>query len=410
MATSRRDLLKGVGAAAILAEISQIRRVAAQTPTEGSAAQYSLDAGVTYLNHASIGTVPKVVQEAHRRYLELCETNPWLYMWSEPWVEPREAVRTQAANLLGCEADELAIVHNTTECFNTLAQGLPLGQGDEVLFSSLNHAGASVCWHHVADRQGFDVRQFDFPLAEIDRVTEDLVLERYAAAIGPRTRVLVLPHVDNMVGLRHPVARIAKLARERGVRWIAVDGAQTVNMIPVDVGALGVDAYATSGHKWTQSPKGLGFAFLSREIQQELKPMWVTWGQKWSAGSARIYEDYGTRALPAVLALGDALRFQAAVPVAQREARHEELWERLRAKVASHDGLRWRSPSRWSLSAALYAVEVVGGDSAKIAGRLFTDQGIVVRPFATEELNAVRVSPNLANNAADLERLVVSVT
>ena len=409
MATSRRDLLKGVGAAALLAEISHIRRLAAQSAGESSAGHYSVDPAVTYLNHASIGTVPRAVQDAHRRYLELCETNPWLYMWSDPWVEPREAVRTQAANLLGCNADELAIVHNTTECFNTLAHGLPLEAGDEVLFSTLNHAGASVCWHHVAKRQGFEVRQFDFPLAGIDEITEDGVVARYAEAIGPRTRVVVLPHVDNMVGLRHPVTRIAELARARGVRWVAVDGAQTVNMMPVDVSALGVDVYATSAHKWTQSPKGLGFAYLSREIQQDLAPMWVTWGQKWSAGSARIYEDYGTRALPAVLALGDALEFQAAVPMKQREAHHQRLWSEFRALVGTRGDLRWRSPAQWGLSAALYAVEVVERDSTELAHRLFEEHGIVVRPFATPELNALRVSPNLANETEDLERLIAAL-
>ena len=409
MATSRRDLLKGVGAAAILAEISRIRGLAAQPTGDGPTAQYSVDPTVTYLNHASIGTVPRAVQAAHRGYLELCETNPWLYMWSEPWTAPREAVRTQAAKLLGCESDELAIVHNTTECFNTLAHGLPLGAGDEVLFSALNHAGASVCWHHVAKRQGFKVRQFDFPLAGIEDATAEWVVERYVEAIGPQTRVLVLPHVDNMVGLRHPVARIAEIARDRGVRWVAVDGAQTVNMIPVHVGALGVDVYATSAHKWTQSPKGLGFAYLSREIQQDLEPMWVTWGQKWAQGSARIYEDYGTRALPAVLALGDALEYQAAVPMKKREAHHQRLWRELRALVASRDDLSWRSPGRWELSAALYAVEVAGRDSTECAQQLFAEHGIVVRPFATPELNALRVSPNLASDAADLERLGVAL-
>ena len=410
MATSRRDLLKGAGMAAVLAEIGNVRRLVAQAADHPDDARYDLDPAVTYLNHASIGTVPRAVQKAHRRYLELCESNPWLYMWSEPWVEPLETVRAQAANLLGCATDELAIVHNTTESFNILAHGLPLGAGDEVLFSSLNHHGAIACWPQVAKRQGFEVRRFDFPLADIETVTEDMVVQRYAAAIGPRTRVIVLPHLDNMVGLRHPVARIAQMARERGVRWVAVDGAQTVNMMPVNVAALGVDVYATSAHKWTQSPKGLGFAYFSEAIQQDLEPMWVTGRQSQWTGSARMYEDYGTRALPAVLALGDALSFQAATPMAEREGHHRRLWETLRAAVGRHGSLRWRSPGEWSLSAALYAVEVAGANSNEVAGRLFADHGIVVRPFASSELNALRVSPNLANDGEHLGRLLAALS
>jgi selenocysteine lyase/cysteine desulfurase len=97
--------------------------------------RYLLDPGVTYFNHGSIGTIPRVVQDARSAYLDLCETNPWLYMWGGAWEEPRELVRRKAADLLGCDAVELAFTHNTTEGFNTLAGGLALGPGDQVLFA-----------------------------------------------------------------------------------------------------------------------------------------------------------------------------------------------------------------------------------------------------------------------------------
>jgi len=410
MTTSRRELLKSVGAAAILAEFASIRRAAASATAEAGewSGSYSLGEDVTYLNHASIGTVPRSVQAAHRAYLELCETNPWLYMWSEPWREPLDEVRARAANALGCEIEEVSINHNTTECFNMLAHGLPLGKGDEVLFSSLNHSGASACWHHMAERRGFTVRQFELPLADFSELTEDQIVGWHAEAVGPRTRLLVLPHIDNMVGLRHPVARIAAAARARGVRWVAVDGAQTVNMIPVDVGTMGVDVYATSAHKWTQSPKGLGFAYIDRSLLEELPAMWVTWGQKLWTGTARVFEDYGTRALPAMLALGDALSFQEAVSMESRERHHRQLRESLEARVDASEGLRWRSPQDWELGGALYAVEVLGRKAADISSRLFNEAGIVVRPFGGE-LNALRVSPNLANGEADFDRLVAAL-
>ena len=118
-------------------------------------------------------------------------------------------------------------------------------------------------------------------------MTASDVVTLHAEAIGERTRVLVLPHIDNQVGLRHPLPAIAKAARERGVRWIAVDAAQSVGMIPVDVGALGVDFYATSTHKWLQSPKGLGLLVTSERGREALRPMWVSWGQRRWSGSAR---------------------------------------------------------------------------------------------------------------------------
>lgn len=421
----RREFLKGAlkgaglaAAGAALGPLFDARRAAAReveaTPTELPLARdlYTLDPKITYLNHASIGTVPRPVQAARRRYLETCETNPWLYMWGPAWQQPREEVRAAAARLLGCEPDDVAIPHNTTEAFNLLAHGLPLGSGDEVLFSTLNHAGASVAWEVQAPARGFTVRRFDFPVARVPEMTPEEVVEVHVRALSPRTRVLVLPHIDNTVGLRHPVREIAAAARERGVRWIAVDGAQAVGMLPVDVGALGVDVYATSPHKWLQAPKGLGLVVLQPEIREVLRPMWVTWGQgreDWQ-GTARVFEDYGTRNLPEVLALGDAIAFQERLGAEAKAAHHRRLWEHARAEVETRPGLVWRSPGRWDLSAALWAIEVEGRKSARVFERLFRDGGFVFRPFSTLGLEMLRISPNVASTTEDLDRLVAALT
>ncbi|MEE8525444.1 MAG: aminotransferase class V-fold PLP-dependent enzyme [Thermoanaerobaculia bacterium] len=415
--SSRRTFLEraALGAAAmpVVEQLLSARRVFAQeleatVPAASGALAtdaYTLDPGVTYLNHASIGTIPAVVQNARRRYLEICETNPWFYMWSGEWDQPRERVRGQAAELLGCDAAEVAFTHNTTEAFNVLALGLPLGKGDEVLFSSLNHSGASACWEHHAAERGYRVRRFDFPLRQVPRLESAEILDLYDRQIQARTRVLVLPHLDNTLGLRHPVAEIARLARDKGVRFIAVDGAQTVGMLPVDVSAMGVDVYATSPHKWLQAPKGLGLIYVRREIQDQLRPMWVTWGQQRWQGTARVYEDYGTRNLAEVLALGDAIEFQQHLGAAAKEAHHRRLWNHARRLVEASPRLSWRSPTSWELSGALYAVEVEGKNSRELFASLFQEHGFVLRPFATEGLQTLRLSPNVANTRDDLDRL-----
>ncbi len=416
----RRSFLKRAGLGALAAPCVS-RLLAARRAFAGELAEvpaapggalraaYSLDPRLTYLNHASIGTIPRAVQEAHRRYLEACERNPWLHLWGGEWSAPLAAVRRRAAELLGCSAGEVALTHNTTEAFNLLAQGLPLAAGDEVLFSTLNHTGASACWFHMAPRRGFRVRRFDFPLRDVAGLTRDDVVRLYAEQIRPETRVLVFPHADNLVGLRHPVKELTAAARERGVRFVAVDGAQTVGMIPVDVGETGVDVYATSPHKWLQAPKGLGLLVVRREALGQLRPMWVTWGQENYAGSARIYEDYGTRNLPEVLALGDAIEFQQHLGAAAKEAHHLALWERARAAVDAEPRLAWRSPRRWDLSAALWSVEVPGRSAKALFERLFRDQGFVFRAFDLPELDAARISPNAANTGEDVERLIAAL-
>ena len=368
----------------------------------GLSEEYLLSPDVLYLNHASIGTIPRVVHETRVRYLTLCESNPHLYMWGEPWVAPKEEVRVKAAALLSCTPQEIAVTHNTTEGFALLAQGLPLGPGDEVLFSSLNHSGASVGWQHHGARRGYTVRRFDFPVLEIPGMSAQDVVDTYVAQIRPATRVLVFPHIDNIVGLRYPVRALADAARARGVEFIAVDAAQSVGMIPVDVRAMGIDFLATSPHKWLQAPKGLGMLYVRREAQAQLAPMWVSSGQTRFRGTAGIYDDYGTRNLAEVLTLGDAIDFQQRLGAAAKEARHRAAWQRMRESVESSPRLTWRSPREWSLSCALYGIEVNGQPSAELADRLFRERGMVFRPFHTQGLDSMRISPNVQTTDVEI--------
>lgn len=413
----RRLFLKQLAAAGVTAGLGRLvaadealGAALARLPEEASLeGEYLLSPEITYLNHGSIGTIPRVVHEAHRAYLELCETNPWLYMWGGAWEEPREAVRSKVAAAIGAAAEDVALTHNTTEGFNLLAQGLPLGPGDEVLFSTLNHPGASVCWFHRARDAGYRVRRFPFPVREVASLSVRDVVELHRREITDRTRVLVFPHVDNQVGLRHPVAELAGMAHRLGVEFVAVDGAQSVGMLPVAVEEMGIDFYAASPHKWLQAPKGLGLLYVRRPLAERLRPMWVTWGQERWEGSVRIFEDYGTRNLPELLALGDAVEFQGAVALGGEGRSYRALWEAWRSASESAPGVRWRSPVEWALSASLFALEVDGLASPELFDRLWKEGGFVFRAFHTPELNTARISPNRMTREEERDRFFAAV-
>lgn len=364
--------------------------------------EYLLSPEVSYLNHASIGTIPRAVQVARQQYLDACETNPWLHMWGGAWEEPHEAVRAEAAALINAEANHVAFLHNTTEAFSLLANGLPLGPGDEVVFSTLTHAGASIAFDHLASVRGFSVTRFDFPLLDVATMSVDDILSLYDPHLTANTKLLVLPHIDNTVGLRHPIRELAQLARAKGVDFIAVDAAQTVGMIPVDMAALGVDVFATSPHKWLQAPKGLGLSYFSPAIQDVLRPMWMTWGQaQWD--HARRYEDYGTRNLAEVLTLGDAMAFQSQLHAAEREQRLRDLWTFTRSLAEENPQTAWRSPTTWALGGSLYAIEVPG-NSSQLAKQLFAEHGLVFRPFTINGVHTVRLSPNVFTTEDEIAR------
>ena len=405
--------MKGSAAAGALlaarhSSASALRQVAAASDWGGLRDAYGLAPEVVYLNHASIGTMPKPLAAARASYLELCETNPWLYMWGGAWEEGREATRSAAGELLGCSGEDVAITHNTTEGFNLLAQGLPLGPGDEVLFSTLNHAGASVCWEQQAGRRGYGIRRFDFPIAEASTLRAEDVVALYAAQISDRTRVIVFPHVDNIVGLRYPLRAMAAMAHEAGVEFVAVDGAQTAGMLPLDLAASGVDFYSTSGHKWIQAPKGTGLLYVRREQREQITPMWTTWGQARWEGTVRVFEDYGTRNLAETLVLGDAIAFQTDIGQGRVEARLQQLRAYAQAAVRASARLEWRSPSAWADGASLFAIEVQGVRAGEASRRLLQEHGIVLRPFGGD-LNTMRLSPNVITREAEIDAFVRAV-
>lgn len=367
---------------------------------------YSVDPGVVYLNHASIGTMPTAVRDAYIENIRRVETNPWLYMWGPAWAEPVERAHADAAAYLGCEAGDAAIIHNTTEAFGMLANGLDIGPGDEVLFSSLNHIGASAAWRSASGARGYSVRQFEFPIAGAPGMTAADVVEIYAREIRDGTRVLVIPHIDNIIGVRHPVAEIARAARARGIGFIAVDGAQATGVIDEPIGAMGVDFYATSAHKGLQAPKGFGLLYVSPAARERIRPTVVTWGGARWRESARKYTDFGTRNLPGLIALRDAVAFQRAIGRDRIESHAMSLRERLRRRVEAERGLSWLSPGDAEMGGALAMVGVGRKSPDEVFEVMWREHGYVFRPFGGGPARGVRVSVHAMNTIEEIDGFV----
>jgi len=402
----------GAASAVLPAAIFAVRRAFAEKLSELSTGpadlsqlqqQYLLDPQLNYLNHASIGTMPKAVFEAQTQYALACERNPWLAIWGGEWDDPRESVRESSAAILGCDSAEIALTHNTTETFNILAQGLPWSPGDEVLFSNLNHPGASIAFQHKAKSLGYSVKRFELPLLELGRLSAAQFIQRYLDQINERTRLLVIPHIDNILGIRYPIAKLAAAARALDVEFIAVDGAQSAGMIDVDLQSLKVDFFATSPHKWLQAPKGLGLSYVERSMQDKLRPMWVTWGQRGWGNSARKYEDYGTRNLTEVLTLGDALTFHRQIPTVEREAKLQALWRYIQHRTDQCPSTDWLSPRDWRMGSAICSIKI-NKPAKAVAAQLFDRHQIVLRGFELQDINSLRLSPNIFSGEAAIDQ------
>jgi cysteine desulfurase / selenocysteine lyase len=225
---------------------------------------------LAYLDTAATAQKPRAVIEAladfyardyaavHRSVFELAE------IATRRFEDARETVR----QLIGArEAREIVFTRNTTEAINLVAASWGrrhVGPGDEVLITEMEHHANIVPWQVLCEERG--ARLCVAPIDDAGALEMD-ALERL---LGERTRMVALTHVSNVLGTVNPIARIATLAHARGIP-VLVDGAQGVSRMPVDVGELGCDFYAFSGHK-LYGPTGIGVLFARAQLLDAMPP------------------------------------------------------------------------------------------------------------------------------------------
>ncbi|TMD29772.1 MAG: aminotransferase class V-fold PLP-dependent enzyme, partial [Chloroflexi bacterium] len=225
------------------------------------------NAGI-YLNTGSVGPLPR---ETARAMAEFSEHEMTLGRSSEAdhldALERMAEARAALAAILTADVGTVALTHSATEAMNVAAWGLDWEPGDRAVTTTLEHVGGLGPLLTLRDRRGIDLRLVDIGNGGDD----DATLAAFDRAIDDRTRLVVLSHVCWTTGAVLPVRAIADLAHARGA-LVLVDGAQAAGAIPVDVGALGADAYAVSGHKWLLGPDGLGALWAAESTIDRLRP------------------------------------------------------------------------------------------------------------------------------------------
>lgn len=223
-----------------------------------------------YLDSAASAQKPRAVIDALARFYERDYANihRGVYELSQRASDLHEQARTTVARFVGAsDAREIVFVRNATEAINLVAYAFlepRLEPGDEILLSEMEHHANIVPWQLVAERRG--ARLVPVPITDAG----ELELEAIAERIGPRTKMLAVTWVSNVLGTVNPVHEITALARRRGVP-VLIDAAQAAPHLPIDVGALGADFLAFSAHK-VYGPSGVGILWARAELLEAMPP------------------------------------------------------------------------------------------------------------------------------------------
>jgi hypothetical protein len=191
--------------------------------------QFYLPAGRSFLNNGSLGVAPRPVLAAVADYLEkgaALETADPYPRWG---YETMDAHREELARFVGCTKDEIALMHNATEANTTVAAGLDLKAGDEVVMTDQEHPSGRAGWRLKEARYGVTVREVKIPLPpKSPAQLADLLV----SSIGPRTAVLMFSGMTSPTGLIMPIREISDAARAKGVITM-VDGAHMHGQMPL---------------------------------------------------------------------------------------------------------------------------------------------------------------------------------
>jgi cysteine desulfurase/selenocysteine lyase len=214
-----------------------------------------------YFDNAAVGPLSTRVVEATRRVLEeKCDGD---LHW-ESWETTAEETRKSIAVLIGASADEIALVHSTSEGVSIVANGLSYEKGSNIVTCDMEFPSNLFPWQALAKRQGLELR--------VIRGRDGFLrMEDFVQAIDQKTKVVAVSHVQYSNGFRINLEELSKVAHENNA-YLATDAVQAVGEMPVSVSELGVDFLETSGYKWLLSPISTGFLYVRRAVLEELWP------------------------------------------------------------------------------------------------------------------------------------------
>jgi cysteine desulfurase/selenocysteine lyase len=225
---------------------------------------------LTYVDNGASAQKPRQVIEAVTRAYEheYANVHRGLHHLSNVATANFEEARRKVRGFLNARSDEeIIFTRNATEAINLVASsfGRPrIGAGDEILLTIMEHHSNIVPWHFIRERQGAVLKWA--PVSD----EGEFLLDEFEKLIGPRTKMIAITQMSNVLGTIVPVKEVIRIAHAHGIP-VLVDGAQGAVHLPVDVQDLDCDFYAMTGHK-LYGPTGIGVLYGKKELLDEMPP------------------------------------------------------------------------------------------------------------------------------------------
>lgn len=375
---------------------------------------------LVYLDNGASAQKPKPVVDALTNYLlhEHANIHRGVHYLSQHATTKYEEARTKVAGWIHAKhAHEVIFTRGTTDGINLVASSYGrtfLQAGDEVIITHMEHHSNLVPWQMICEQRGAKLRVV--PVTD----SGELVLEEYEKLLNPRTRLVAVVHVSNTLGTVNPVKEMIRMAHDAGAH-VLVDGAQSVQHMPVDMQDLNCDFYTFSAHKMF-GPTGFGVLYGKEELLNSMPPyqgggdmIKTVTLEKTTYNELPHKFEAGTPSIAEGMALGATIDYLQSIPFSQVADYEKGLLDYATNQLTQIPGMRIIGEAKEKAGALSF---LIGDVHPYDVGVILDQQGIAVRTghHCTEPLmdryqipGTVRASFAMYNTYAEVDTLVQGI-
>ena len=321
------------------------------------------------------------------------------YMRTVQW-ENKKRMGEKLARMVGCASKNLIITRNTTESLDMVIKGMDWKKGDEAVFAEQDYGAMKLMFEQVSKRFGVNNRIVSVPNHP---KSDEEIVELYANAITPKTKLLMVCHMINITGQILPIKKICQMAHDKGVQ-VMVDGAHCVAHFEFNIEDLNCDYYGSSLHKWLAVPLGTGLLYVKDEHIDHLWPIFAEDHRQ--PGDITRLNHTGTHPVYHDLTIENAIDYYNVLGGARKESRLRYLQEYWTSQIRDYPNIIVNTPKESYRACGIANVGIKNMKPADMAKRLLDEHKIFTVAIDSETVKGCRITPNVFTRVEELDVFV----
>jgi selenocysteine lyase/cysteine desulfurase len=357
---------------------------------------------LNYLNAASIGPVPQPVIDSSTKFAADIAQGGTKTLDEEKEDLVYDGLREEGGKLFNCKPNDIAAFNSVSEAINSIAWSLELKEGKLI---STNIEFPSVTYPALR----MSLKEEKITTKLVNAVNWYVPIDKITDEIDDSTKAVFITHVENLTGQIHDIQQIAERAHEVGA-VIIVDGIQAAGYIPLDMQKLDIDVYITGSYKWLCAPFGTAIAYISKELYDDLDPLFVGWRTSeeiWDFNAEKITYpstarkfEYSTSAYGVKLGMVESIKYLRKIGIEKIFDHNMRLDNILRDELQKFEGL---DLIKIDEHGPIVTFSIKNKDSSVINRKL----KLLDRPIELSVRNRlIRVSPHLYNTEEDIVEFI----